>query len=107
MRLLSLVSLSVAAALGIAQFSGCASSPNERMAGQVLDDSVVTAKVKKELFHQKGVSMADVNVTTYNGVVQLSGFVPNADAVRLAEEAARRVEGVRSVENDIRIAPSS
>jgi osmotically-inducible protein OsmY len=47
----------------------------------------------------------DVDVNTYRGQVQLSGFVPDAEAKRLAEDAARRVEGVKDVKNDIRVAP--
>jgi hyperosmotically inducible protein len=46
-----------------------------------------------------------VNVTTYRGVVQLSGFVESEEAKRRAEEAANDVEGVREVKNDLRVAP--
>lgn len=95
-----------AAVFGMAQITGgCASSPSERTAGQVFDDGLITAKVKRALFRQEGVSILDVEVNTYRGEVQLSGFVPDAEARRLAEEAARRVEGVKDVKNDIRVAP--
>jgi osmotically-inducible protein OsmY len=92
-----------AAVFGMAQITGCASSPSDRAAGQVFDDGLITAKVKRALFRQEGVSILDVEVNTYRGEVQLSGFVPDAEAKRLAEEAARRVEGVKDVKNDIRV----
>lgn len=95
-----------AAVFGMTQITGgCASSPSDRAAGQVFDDGLITAKVKRAIFRQEGVSILDVEVNTYRGEVQLSGFVPDAEARRLAEEAARRVEGVKDVKNDIRVAP--
>lgn len=51
-------------------------------------------------------SATSVNVNTYRGTVQLSGFVDNEEAKRRAENAARDVEGVRAVQNDLRIAPA-
>jgi hyperosmotically inducible periplasmic protein len=106
MHISRLFAIALLALFGAAQLSGCTSSPpTERTTGQVVDDTVLTAKVKKELFDQKGISVMDVNVTTYRGVVQLSGFVPSETEVRLAEEAARRVEGVKDVKNDLRVAP--
>jgi hypothetical protein len=60
-----------------------ASQPHQRASGQVLDDRVITAKVRKELFEQKGVSVMDVQVSTYRGEVQLSGFVPSEKEARL------------------------
>lgn len=97
--------LALLTVFGAAQLAGCASSPEQRATGQVFDDGLLTARVKRELFHEPGVSFTDVNVTTYRGVVQLSGFVPSEKYARIAEEAARRVEGVKAVKNDIRIAP--
>jgi len=105
MHVLKMLVIAIAAVFGTAQLAGCASSPSERATGQVFDDGLITAKVKRQLFHQEGVSIMDVEVSTYRGQAQLSGFVPHAEAKRLAEEAARRVEGVRDVKNDIRIAP--
>lgn len=107
MQLARALITAAAALLGAAQIAGCASSPTERSTGQVFDDGLITAKVKRALFNQKGVSIVDVGVNTYRGQVQLSGFVPDAEAKRLAEEAARRVQGVTDVKNDIRIAPRS
>lgn len=97
--------IAIAAVFGVAQLAGCAATPEQRSTGEAFDDGLITAKVKRQLFYQEGVRIMDVDVNTYRGQVQLSGFVPSEEAKRLAEEAARRVEGVKSVKNDIRIAP--
>lgn len=97
--------IAIAAVFGATHIAGCASSQEHRATGQVFDDGLITGKVKRQLFHQEGVSFLDVDVNTYRGQVQLSGFVPSEEAKRLAGEAARRVEGVKSVQNDIRVAP--
>ncbi|HEX5767653.1 MAG TPA: BON domain-containing protein [Burkholderiales bacterium] len=73
----------------------------------MIDDAALTAKVKQQLVEEDKVNAASVNVTTYRGVVQLSGFVESDEAKRRAENAAKDVEGVRSVQNDLRIAPSA
>jgi osmotically-inducible protein OsmY len=63
------------AVFGVAQLAGCGSSPDQRATGQVIDDSAVTARVKTALAREAGISEAmNVNVNTYRGVVQLSGF---------------------------------
>jgi osmotically-inducible protein OsmY len=85
MNLLRIIALVLAAAL-----AGCSA----------------TAKVKQQLIEEDDVNAASVNVTTYRGVVQLSGFVETEEARRRAENAANDVEGVRSVQNDPRIAPA-
>lgn len=96
----------LAAVLGVA---ACASSKpeNDRMAGQTTDDAVVTAKVKSAIATDVGArAAAAVNVETYRGVVQLSGFADSADQASRAVEAARKVSGVRSVKNDLRVKSS-
>jgi len=98
--------LAVAVALGSAQLAGCASqSPNEnrRTAGVVVDDAALTAKVKTALARDRDVAAHNVNVTTYRGLVQLSGFVQEESAARKAAEVARGVDGVRDVYNDLRV----
>jgi osmotically-inducible protein OsmY len=48
-----------------------------------------------------------INVNSYRGVVQLSGFVDSAEKIERAATAARNVQGVRSVENNIQVKPAS
>jgi hyperosmotically inducible periplasmic protein len=72
-------------------------------AGTVLDDSVVTVKVKSALMTDQATRGTEIAVTTNKGVVQLSGFVDSADEQARATSVARTVEGVQSVVNDTSI----
>ena len=99
----------LAATLALA-LAACASRPEEKKetTGQYLDDATVTAKVKTAIATDVGArAAANVNVETYRGVVQLSGFADNDDQASKAVAAAKKVSGVRSVRNDIRIKSGS
>ena len=74
---------------------------NERTAGQVINDSVITTKVKAALVGDSRTKAHQISVTTHEGVVQLNGTVDTADAKLAASEVASSVEGVRSVENKL------
>lgn len=98
----------MAAALATAALAGlaaCASdSPSRRSAGEFTDDAAMTAKVKTAIATDAGAkTAAAVNVETFRGVVQLTGFVDSEDQASRAVTAAKKVQGVRSVKNDIRI----
>lgn len=105
---MSFLRITALALIGTLPFVGCATNPgSSRGAGQVIDDSALTARVKSALAVDAGAqAAANVNVTTYRGVVQLSGFVDTERDVQRAAAVARKVEGVRSVENALRVAPS-
>ena len=107
MRSMKAIVLALAAAFGAAQLAGCASEATQRSTGRFVDDAALTAKVKTALARDKEVPAHNVNVTTYRGVVQLSGFVENEDAARKAGDIARGVDGVQQVYNDVRVIPSS
>lgn len=77
--------------------AGCASENRQESTGQYLDSSAVTVKVKSSLIADEGVKGAVITVTTYKGVVQLSGFVDNADQKQRALDIARHVKGVKGV----------
>ncbi|HEX3036958.1 MAG TPA: BON domain-containing protein [Thermodesulfobacteriota bacterium] len=66
-----------------------------------MDDSVITTKVKYGLLADPDVKSLDIGVETFKGVVQLSGFVNNAEQARKAVEIAKSVKGVRSVKNSL------
>lgn len=68
-----------------------------------MDDSVITTKVKAAILEEPTLSAAEINVETFKGVVQLSGFVKERADIRRAGEVARGVAGVQSVKNDIRL----
>ena len=69
----------------------------------MIDDGVVTTKVKAALVADTAVKAHEINVETREGVVQLSGFVDNADAKSKAAELAGRVAGVKQVQNDLQV----
>ncbi|OGA15565.1 MAG: transporter [Betaproteobacteria bacterium RIFCSPLOWO2_02_FULL_63_19] len=82
---------------------GCASSSTQEGTGEYVDDTVITAKVKAAIFNEATLKVAEINVETFKGVVQLSGFVRSNAAMNKAVEIARSVGGVTSVRNDMRL----
>lgn len=82
---------------------GCASTSKQEGTGEYIDDSVITTKVKAAVFNEPSLKSAEINVETFKGEVQLSGFVSKADDIIKATEVARSVKGVTSVKNDMRI----
>ena len=82
---------------------GCASTQKQAGTGEYFDDSVITTKVKAAILHEPSLSSAEINVETFKGVVQLSGFVNSSADINRAVEIARDVKGVNSVKNDMRL----
>jgi osmotically-inducible protein OsmY len=85
----------------VATFFGCAATQRHESTGQYIDDSVITTKVKAVIFDEATLKTHQINVETYKGVVQLSGFVDSAESVTKAGEVAGRVEGVHEVKNSL------
>lgn len=85
----------------ITTFLGCAATQKHESTGQYIDDTVITTKVKAAIFDEATLKMLQINVETFKGVVQLSGFVDSAQSVTKAGEVAERVEGVKEVKNDL------
>lgn len=94
-----LSSLLVVAALAL---TGCSNMQN-KSAGEVVDDAVLTAKVKASLYNDPNVKGSEIQVETYKGEVQLSGFVADPADAQKAVQIARGVQGVNAVKNDIRV----
>jgi osmotically-inducible protein OsmY len=82
---------------------GCASSRTHEGTGEYLDDSVITTKVKAAIIGEPGLKSSEINVETFKGVVQLSGFVNSRQDIDAATKVARGVKGVTSVKNDMRL----
>jgi hyperosmotically inducible periplasmic protein len=76
-----------------------------RTVGMVVDDATLTAKVKTALIGNEATKAHEINVSTREGVVQLSGFVETNTAKSTAESLARNVTGVRSVDNQLEVRP--
>jgi len=82
---------------------GCASTAKQEGTGEYIDDSVITTKVKTAILNESTLKSAEINVETFKGTVQLSGFVSSQAAINKAVELARHVNGVKSVKNDMRV----
>ncbi len=89
--------------MAIAALIGCASTPRQEGTGEYLDDSVITTKVKAEIFNDASLKSSEINVETFKGVVQLSGFVNSQPDIDRAVQVTRQVNGVKSVKNDMRV----
>jgi len=82
---------------------GCASTRTHEGAGEYVDDSVITTKVKAAIFNEPGLKVSEVQVETFKGVVQLSGFVSSRADIKGAVRVASAVSGVKSVTNDMQL----
>ena len=90
-------------AIAVAISSGCASTKTSEGTGEYFDDSWITTKVKAAIFNEPTLKSAEVNVETFKGDVQLSGFVSSDEDIRKAVALAKQVKGVKSVKNDMRV----
>ena len=93
----------IAMMAALALLGACSSTRTQQSAGEVIDDSVLTAKVKAGLIDDPITKAGQINVETYRGVVQLGGFVDNAQQKDQATKVARSVTGVKEVRNDLRV----
>ncbi len=90
-------------AILLASVLGCASTSTKEGTGEYVDDTAITAKVKTAIFREPSLKSAEINVETFKGVVQLSGFVRSSANIDKAVEVARGVNGVTSVRNSMRL----
>jgi len=90
-------------AVSLVATAGCSSTPKQEATGEYIDDTVLTTKVKAAILDEPTLKVAEINVETFKGVVQLSGFVSSQAAANKAVEVARGVGGVKSVKNDMRM----
>ena len=87
----------------VATLAGCASTPTKEGTGEFIDDSVITTKVKAAIVNEPTLKATEINVETFKGAVQLSGFVAQPQDAVKAGELARGVKGVMTVKNDVRV----
>ena len=97
-QFLALVLLAVA-------LGACAPTQQHRGTGEYVDDKVINTRVKADLIATKDIDSRDINVDTFRGVVQLSGFVASREMQDRAVAVARRVPGVKEVKDDTRLRP--
>lgn len=79
------------------------STPAGRSAGGVVDDATITSKVKSKLFADDNLSGFAIDVDTFKGEVTLTGGVNTSSDKQHATELARSVEGVRNVNNFLKV----
>ena len=89
--------------VGALLVSACAATPKQESTGEYMDDSLITTKVKTAIYNEPSLKVAQINVKTYRGIVQLSGFVNSSTDMYTAGSVARAVKGVAAVDNDIRV----
>src|SRR5471032_2925621 len=91
------------AALTIMAFSACAATRTQQSAGEHIDDTVVTAKVKAALIDEPATKARQIEVNTFRGTVQLSGFVDSAEEKAAASRVAHSVNGVQNIRNNLAV----
>jgi osmotically-inducible protein OsmY len=100
-----LVNIIPAFVLAISLFTvaGCASTPKTEGTGEYVDDSIITTKVKAQLFDEPNLKSGQITVESFKGTVMLSGFLSSQTDINKAVEIARQTTGVKSVKNEMRL----
>ncbi|MDO8887960.1 MAG: BON domain-containing protein [Hydrogenophaga sp.] len=93
----------LAVAASVMTLAGCSTGPKQASAGQYIDDTAITGKVKAAIFNDASLKSAEINVETFKGAVQLSGFVNSQADIQRAVAVTQGVSGVTSVKNDMRL----
>jgi osmotically-inducible protein OsmY len=92
---------SFSAAVLLVSLLGCGATAKHESTGEYIDDTVLTTKVKAGILGEASLKSSEINVETFKGAVQLSGFVSSQEDIDRAVRIARDVKGVRSVKNDM------
>jgi osmotically-inducible protein OsmY len=82
---------------------GCGATSTSEGTGEYIDDTVITTKVKAAILNTSSLSVFEINVETFKGVVQLSGFVSSQGDINTAMQVARDIKGVTAVKNAMRV----
>jgi len=101
MSILNLILRLLISLVLVVSVAGCAGGKKHESTGEYLDDSAITTKVKASILGDSKVKVFQINVKTFKGVVQLSGFVDSSEMAARAAELARTVKGVKMVNNSL------
>ena len=93
------------AAFALITATGCAVTRGQETVGAYVDDTTITTQVKSRFIENKDVDASSIRVETLNGTVMLSGFAKDSTEKQTAESIARKVNGVKSVKNEIAVRP--
>jgi len=85
----------------VVSVAGCAGGKTYESTGEYVDDSAITTKVKTSILKDSKLKVFQIDVETFKGVVQLSGFVDSSGMATRAAEVARTVKGVKMVNNSL------
>lgn len=99
---LKLFPLLVLAAL-LMGLAGCAAQDKRASTGEVIDDTVITTKVRAAIIGEESLRSSEIKIETFKSVVQLSGFVSSQEQINTAVSIARNIDGVESVVNSMRL----
>ena len=91
------------AAAALSLLVACAPTAKSEGTGQYFDDAVITTKTKAAILNDANLKASEINVETYKGRVQLSGFVNSQADIDRAVQLAKSIAGVTSVKNDMRL----
>jgi osmotically-inducible protein OsmY len=103
MKTFSVMKTWAIAASILLSLAACAGTATQRSTGQYVDDSTLTARVKTALIGDEQVKARNIDVETYKGVVSLSGFVESRSEAERAVTLAQKVDGVKSVKDDMHV----
>jgi len=106
-RLFSRTNLSAIFVVLTLALAGCAGTSTSKSTGEFVDDSVLTTKVNAALARDSIMSALAVEVETYRGEVQLSGYVDSEEQIEEVGAIVESVDGVVSVTNSLQVKPSS
>lgn len=101
MNKLNLILRFLISLLLVISVAGCAGGKTHESTGEYIDDSTITTKVKASILGTPKLRSHQISVETFKGVVQLSGFVDSSEAATRAVEVARKVKGVKMVNNSL------
>jgi osmotically-inducible protein OsmY len=101
MQKLKLILIILLSLTFVSVVTGCAGGRTYESTGEYFDDSMVTSKVKASILGDSKLKLLQISVETFKGVVQLSGFVNSNAAATRAVDLARRVKGVKQVNNSL------
>jgi osmotically-inducible protein OsmY len=91
------------AALALTSITACAQTRTHESTGQYVDDSALTTKVKAAILADDSLKSSEINVESFKGTVQLSGFVRSQANINQAVAVAQGVNGVVHVKNDMQL----
>lgn len=101
MRKLKIIILFFLSLIILPTLVGCAGGRTHESTGEYLDDTVISTKVRASLIADPKIKPLQISVETFKGIVQLSGFVNTSEQATRAVDLARRVKGVKQVNNSL------